>query len=359
MKNIFKQSIYLLFILFYCCTSKISIKEQYNENLQFNDTIICTSKILNDSCIFIMPRQMEIFDTIIIILDEFRPDNFFHIYNTQGKLLKSFGNKGRGPGELLTVSNFHPNKHNNTIAVYNFRKRHIIEYDIQKILHNVSPFYSEHPIEASTTYPQEIIKLDSNNYLCCHRLPQLRYSIQEGNEEKFQYINYPQIEERNIPTFTAAILNYAGQYRLSPDHTKFLEVSYIGAIMDLFKIEKNKMIPIKTRLIYYPYYKVIDDQNAQITWDDATKIGFECIYTSNSYIYSLLNGIIGHELKNPNIQEPYTKNISIFDWEGNPKTLIQTDHMMNALCLDETEQTIYAVAYNKGEHALVKIPLKK
>lgn len=129
--------------------------------------------------------------------------------------------------------------------------------------------------------------------------------------------------------------------------------------MDLFKIEKNKMIPIKTRLIYYPYYKVIDDQNAQITWDDATKIGFECIYTSNSYIYSLLNGIIGHELKNPNIQEPYTKNISIFDWEGNPKTLIQTDHMMNALCLDETEQTIYAVAYNKGEHALVKIPLKK
>lgn len=358
MKLIIKILIFLCIISCYHCSFNNSIKEKYNENQHFRDTFQISSQILNDSCVFIMPRQMEIIDSLIIVLDAFRPDAFFYIYNKQGNLLKSFGTKGRGPGELLMVSNFHADIPNKTIRVYHSQKKSIIEYNLVKILNNETPFHIEHSIKLSGSgFPQEIIEFDTNKYLCCHRAPELRYTIQGQNQEKFSYTKYPQIEDKDDKRFTAAILNYAGIYRFSPDRTKFLEASYIGAILDLFEITNNQMTPIKTCRIYYPQYNVIDAENAQITWNEDTRIGFECIYTTNNNIYSLLNGIWGHELKNPNIQEPYTKNISIFDWKGNPQTLIKTDKMMNALCVDESEKAIYALTYSGGEHALVKITL--
>lgn len=340
------------------CLSNHSIKEKFNENSQFRDTLQITSQVLNDSCIFIMPRQMEVIDSLIIILDAFRPDHFFYIYNTQGKFLKSFGTKGRGPGELLIASNFHSDIPNHTIRVYNPQKRSIIEYDLAKILNNEHPFFTECSVHLpQSLYPQEIIKFDSEKYLCCHRTPELRYTIQEQDQEKFSYTIYPQLEDKNDKHFAAAILNYAGLYRFSPDYSKFLEASYIGAIMDLFEISDNEMKPIQTCRIFYPQYKILDAENAQITWDEKTRIGFECIYATNNYIYSLLNGILGSELKNPEIQEPYTKNISVFDWQGTPQTLLKTNNMMNAICVDEEQRIIYALAYDKGEHSLIKLNL--
>lgn len=360
MKHTTIIAIFISTLCFTNCTSKgTAIKEKYSENISFPNIVQTTSLTLNDSCIFIMPRQMEIVDSLIIVLDAFRPDYFFHIYNKQGSFLKSFGNKGRGPGELMTIRNFHIDQQRKTMQVYSIEKKKILEYNLKKILNNETPFCEEQSIKLSTPqYPYNIIKYTPDKYLCLHNSTQQRFTIQDNEHEKYSYSNYPEIEENNNIDFTISVLNYANSFRFSPDYTKFLEASYIGAILDLFKVTDNEIKTINTCRIYYPLYKIVDKETAQITWDDQTRIGFECIYTTNNFIYTLLNGIQGRELKNPDIKNPYTQNISIFDWEGNPYKLIKTDKMMNAICMDELEQTIYALAYNQGEHSLIKINLK-
>lgn len=350
-----KKLTYLLFLIIFVTNSckQENIDEQYNENITFKDSLQCTYNVLNDSCIFIRPNQMEVFDTIIVVLDKFHLAEYFHIYNKNGKYLKAFGRRGRGPGELISASNFHANKEDETIQVYNMGKRQIIEYNLKAILNNEETFCKTYDL-SYTTYPLEIIKYSNENYLFCDPGTDIRYAIYDQKEIKDSCSAYPRLE--NSDEYTPAIMGYASIRRFSPDFTKFVHATYIGAVMDFFTIKNDKIIPQNTCRLYYPKYKIVDKKRHDITWDESTKIGFECLYTTNSYIYSLLNGILGADLKKDNV-DAYTKNISVFDWQGKPYKLIKSTTMLNAICVDEKENCIYAIAYNEGEHSLIRIAL--
>lgn len=53
---------------------------------------------------------------------------------------------------------------------------------------------------------------------------------------------------------------------------------------------------------------------------DETPIGFEAMDASNRYLYTLLNGTLGKNLKAKDAinNPPFTEKISIFDWNNKP-----------------------------------------
>lgn len=69
------------------------------------------------------------------------------------------------------------------------------------------------------------------------------------------------------------------------------------------------------------------------------------------------NGVMGYELKDKLVKQPYPKDISVFTMEGVPEARIQTDCMLNAICVDDIRNIIYAVAWKDGEHSLVKMKI--
>lgn len=69
--------------------------------------------------------------------------------------------------------------------------------------------------------------------------------------------------------------------------------------------------------------------------------GFEDIYVTDNYIYTLHNGKTTEE-------NPYfSKSIKVFDWLGNPIIEYNVGVDMRCLAVDEIEKKIYAVAYEE------------
>lgn len=347
----------LVFGLFFTSCRDQDIDKLYTDELIFPDTLSLSAVTLNDSCQFIFVQKMVVADSLLIFLDCMHPEYFFHVYKTNGSWVKSFGKKGRGPGEIVSASNFVFDPVHDVIQVYNSAKEEIVEYSLVALMNNEQSCFKAYPLH-TTVFPSGVIKCDTNLFLCLEMQDTCRFSLWEGCDLKFVYSGYPDIENTREKALARAILNYGGGcYSCSPDFKKFVTGSYIGAVLETFFLDGNRIKSKNIHRIYYPSCTktTLKDGNKDVSWDETTKIGFEAITATNGYIYTLLNGIMGSELRKRDVKEPYTTKISVFDWECNPVLLVQTDRMLQAVCVDENARIIYGLAWNKGEHAIVKM----
>lgn len=153
-------------------------------------------EILNDSFLFSWPEDMIIVDSLLVIHDSFKQNFCFHIFNRNtGKHLKSFGEKGRGPGEVIFPEslNYDPVRHKITTFEPNLKK--IISYDINNVLTNTSPEFSE--ITVSTTYNLFQAIPHSNTFLLRGNDSQMRFGQLNADSKIIAlYNDYPQVTDR-------------------------------------------------------------------------------------------------------------------------------------------------------------------
>lgn len=337
-----------LFVIISCKTSD---SVNYLENdLNFKDVKCCQSITLNNNITIQYPIKLVKLDSVIILMD-MDSQLYFTIFDLNGNIIKKFGAKGRGPGEILNPKPFCVNYSNKTISV--FANNKLIEYSIEKVLNGDENYFTEKRNLIFNAKFNNVIPIGEEYYLMTGN--SLRFAISNGDKIIDQYDTYPSISsDPNTSNYVEQIMNYGSRIYISPDSRKIIQSTYIGAILDIYNNDNLKISPINTVLIYRPSFKLIDKEN--ITWDETTKIGFESISTSNDFIYSILNEVKGKELIE-NTSSPYTKNISIFDWNGNAIRKIQTDKMIVAIAQDEINKILYAISYFEGIYSLIQIPL--
>ena len=88
---------------------------------------------------------------------------------------------------------------------------------------------------------------------------------------------------------------------------------------------------------------------------DETPIGFEAMDASDRYLYTLLNGTLGKNLKAKDAinNPPFTEKISIFDWNGHAVKQTYTGKKLMGLT-NKGDSICYAVAYDDN-YSLLKI----
>lgn len=320
-------------------------------NLNFIEVECCQSITLNNDIPIKYPIKLAKLDSVIILMD-IDSKLYFTIFDLNGNIIKKFGAKGKGPGEILNPKPFCVNYSNKTISV--FANNKLVKYNIEKVLNGDENYFSEKINLISDVEFNNVIPLEQGYYLMTGN--SLRFAISNGDKIIDQYDTYPNIsDDPNISNYVKQVMNYGDRIYTSPDSRKIVQSTYIGAILDIYNNDNLKILPSNTVLIYKPSFKSIDKEN--VTWDETTKIGFESISTSDNFIYSILSEVKGKDLME-NTSFPYTKNISIFDWNGNAIKKIQTDKMIVSIAQDEINKKIYAISYFEGTYSLIQVPMK-
>lgn len=147
-KNI--MALNICFLLFTTCQNRNEIK---TKDTQKNDSLIkinidnleeekqiLFSSVFNGfkllpletkkECLIGNINQMEVFDSIIYVLDSFVSKALF-IFNRNGKFVKKIGCLGKGPGEYLDPMYFSIDPITKNIFILDFRQRKIIEFSGQ------------------------------------------------------------------------------------------------------------------------------------------------------------------------------------------------------------------------------------
>lgn len=331
----------LICLLKFTGCNKLNKKQNY-QALNFEKIQVEESKVINNSFLFNFPMQMEKSDSLIFILD--RCDSkFFHVFDTTGVHLKSFGNIGNGPGELLNTEMFSLSADKKNIYAYDVMRKKIIGYDIAAIMNDrhyyreISVDYDLLPKGSAPMMIMDAISFDDDGtFLLVGNQDKLRFGFLRQDRILSAYNEYPDCMDCKNMEELWSVFNYSARWKFSPDRSRFVNATYIGAVLEIFEVNSNfELIPARSLLIYYPEYGI--SQGAVpvcVTGVENTQFGFVDIALSDQYVFTLLHRQGDQEC--PDI-------ISVLNWEGEPVCAYQTDKRMELLTIDEQSNRIYVI----------------
>jgi len=111
------------------------------------------------------PCDLKFVDTYLFILN-CSGDIHFDILDTKsGKIIKRFGRKGRGPGEILLPRYFQYVNKNNRLYVYDMIRRNINIYDFNKLISGEDNYYLN-SFRIDALYVKFPLLMEDDYFLC-------------------------------------------------------------------------------------------------------------------------------------------------------------------------------------------------
>jgi hypothetical protein len=291
------------------------------------------------------PQDIYVLDSILLIADFYDKETAFHIFDKgTGIWKRSFGQKGQGPTDLLFPIATYLKDNNQKIAAYSFNLQKEVSFDLSDEKNN--------PITSKINNPEglyiaDIISASNNMYIRGIGL-QVRFGSITEKGINILSNDYPLLLSKDKKEENNAIFNYMPSWSISPDGTKMVSATYIGGIVELFKIEEEHLVSGALLPFYKPQYKIVNGATPiSVSWIEETIFGFQGVYSTDNNIYLLVNG--GSAMD----KSFFSKKIIVLDWSGNLIMQYNLDRGINSFTIDEDTKSIYAISFTEDENPLL------
>lgn len=320
----------------------------YEGTITAGQTERLLSTVLNKSFLFSSPEDMMISDSLLIVHDSYQQAECFHIFRkSDGTFIKSFGRKGRGPGEFMDINSANTN-YNGSITAYDPNYKKIVVFDIIDILQDRKPYFKEYTVTNAPNFITQML-LYKDEFIAKGNDDKLRYGFWDPTNETFHniYTDYPQLSNEDEDNW--ALTEYAVKAKLSPDGKTLVSATYIGGILELFDIDDNGLKLRTARFFFEPRYNYAQGAKPRwVTTSSESIIGFEDLFLTNDAIYGLVWGVERPQMENSMPQ------LFCFDFDGNPVKSYILNDALESVAVDD-DGTIYGVGCDSvGQYKLCK-----
>ena len=291
------------------------------------------------------PTNIELSGDYILISGYSGPSSeTFYVFDKSGKLLKSGINHGRGPGETL-VGYIYMSVYGDTVSYVDLSNQESLSFSLEN-------FMSSEPLEVNTemldlptwcTYAKrtsqgQMVRIINRSWKQDLDLPNRTVELEDydGTVQKYE-----------VPVFEDRVLSWNSYMSpnviFSPDGSKMAITPTLGMTLELFSLEGQFRCTEVKRFLAPDVEKV----DGQVEYNDSYIFGNGKANATNTELYYVYDGETTGREWNATHDALLFKNIAVFDWNGNPKRLYKTKYRIYGLCIDENEQTIYALLGDK------------
>lgn len=182
----------------------------------------------------------------------------------------------------------------------------------------------------------------------------LLYSPEDGSTGYF--LSYPEHPDHpGLDEYTKSALYASSVLRIRPDGQAFACSDMRSGLLDICRIEGDKIERIQQLCFYYPQVHISGNspKNLKIAYDKNTIHGFMDVAVSNERIYVLYSG---KSKKQDRYNLTHCQTLITFDWAGNQTDLRSLEMPVSNICYDAEENTLYGIGYTP-EAAIVKFIL--
>ena len=151
-------------------------------------------------------------------------------------------------------------------------------------------------------------------------------------------------------------MGYGGRLRLHPNGKKFVAVTDLGVILEIFSINDDKSINRTVSKYYsFPKFEMVPYGEAlSLVFDKDNKFGYQDVKVDSDYIYTLFSeSTLGEYENDP--ADPF-KSLLIYDWNGEPVQRFDLEVPITGF--DIAKNVLYGVVI-KPEPRIVKYKLPK
>jgi len=308
-------------------------KKNKIESISLKDTIFVKPEILKLDKLLPGINNLKIRDSILMI-NSFDGKGYVLLFNKHnGKYISTKCLDGRGPGEFTGWIDFRVTA--DSIYIYDSPRNVLSIYNIDKFLHD-SLALADKQIKAEKD-PNYIDLFPIKDYYVARPGTKARFYLFDRNGKyNSNYELFPDYYKDAISFEQKFELRLYYAVEPKPDLSKFVALSNIGGVMEIFNIEKDSINRILEKTFLNPELKVEGEKDLI---QENTKRGFFKICTTDNYIYASYSGLASKDL----IKLKSFQYITVFDWEGNLKRLYKVEGGLTAVAADEAEGKIYVV----------------
>lgn len=335
------KTVYILFFLLLV----FSCKKQTEPEI----TLIKSTHLKIDELDVIMkfPTAIIIKDSILYVMDRKPFDYFIHTFKYPSmKYIRSFGKKGDGPNEYISIGGFIIDE--NYIYLFETNKGRLDIYNINdlSLVKSVSYPQEIRPISQTTQFEDGFLTIDNTG---TNRLAILDKS---GNiVKKIHTIKNVNNEVSNLSpqlkaTLHTALIDYSSKYQIAA------VASLLGDVLELYYFKNQNQNQIEQKLIVgdggYPNIDKIDGMIYMGKME-----GFFDVKICDDEIYTIYSGITRKEMiemDRKNISVPNGGNkIVVYDLKGNIVKRYGLDRNIYGFWVDKKNKKIFAVDNNGND----------
>lgn len=323
-----KKIFFLVFVVFVSCKNS---ENTYKAPI-FKDLTPVNKETLISDILCTNIWQMKLIDTLLILdCNNSLDKKSFHIYHTKtGNLLKTFGNRGNGPGEL--PHNYSMSIDSKNRKIYAIGPKKNISFCIDSILENKSGSTMYKQVECNVTLGALFLKdslLFSENEFSKAR--DYRFAILKANGDTItSYKHLPPIREPDAENnYKIAFYTLRSTGTLNPSSTKYASAITCGLHLEIFNISDKKIILEKMHKYIKPSFK-----EGQSTGNDGVIEGIPYYMCSTEkYIYALWS---------KDTQSGDINQVAVFDWKGNAMyKYTLNDKIWGPIAIEPDDSKIY------------------
>lgn len=329
-----------LFFLFISCENKTEypVKLIEMKPLASYPAIQLKSEQISLSDAPLNPAKISIQDTLLTIFEE-QVDNsetFLKFYSLKsGKLIHSYGQVGRGPGEYLTPTVYWESPERILIT----EKMKYTVFSLDSLFHNPSYMPLKKNVRVGLSAANDVYRLNDSIFFENSTMSDYQFSLfnTKSNQYLINYKNYPNlIQDGRMTDFIANSNIYHASFSLKRDNKDSIVIAYeLFPMIDLVSLDNFG----STRVLF-PFDKqvnivtVMDNLNAMVK---NRKSYYTQSYCTDKYIYLM------YDCKKPQSKEYASPEIHLFDWNGNFIKRYQADQYISNFCVDEESNIIYGI----------------
>ncbi|MDE6452302.1 MAG: TolB-like 6-bladed beta-propeller domain-containing protein [Odoribacter sp.] len=341
--------LFTLFIFFAAISCKKDIySDLIYEAPDFKDSITIKATVINDTIYTRGSSRIFSYKDYLVL---FTPmdDYAFQLFNKgTGQWIKNFGEVGRGPEQILKLSDININEDEGILTSFIQGSKEIYVFYLDSVIHDKKYFLDKISLKKYDKMTFDYAYKCKNGFLLgsgkCKAYPEsMRYSLfSEKGELTATYDQYP-FNSRPASDSVNNSLDWIllrPKKTFSPDGSKLAEASEIGGVLQILHIGKS----IESHVIkgfYKPDFAMKDDYN--IVFTSKTRLWTTSVSSSNHHIY-----VLPHK-SNTFYDQTYNRDIHVFDWEGNAVRKYKTDQNIVSVCADEEQGKLYILSHILGQ----------
>lgn len=300
-----------------------------------------TYEVFNSDFDFVSPRQLIVYDSLLVVLDWLKRDDCYHLFKKEsGSYVKSFGAIGKAGGELMLPSKLIWYDKDEFFTVDRTSSK-IISYNLDSVLLNSYAYFNE--FKYSVKDFEEIIGILGKRFIMSSS-GDTRFELVEINDSlntEELYNGYPNVIGEEESWVVNQLFRYDPCIQVSPDKSKMVYLTYVGAVAETFNLVGDSLASRATKCFIYPKIKVVRSWIETVSGE--TLYGFTNVITTNDYIYALYCG--------KNDVDYVVNTIYMFDWDLNAitKFSIDIDHLF-CISYDSVTGCVYGIGNDEEKN---------
>lgn len=289
-------------------------------------------------------------DEYLFCTNVYYQDEVLHAYKLKNDTLNYIGKvtqKGEGPLEMVGTSliNKLPNKNLllTTENGYNPKTFRLQDDDFSKITKLDTWELIKFPKNDIGTMVEHMIPLNDSRILVkvIGNVP-APFAYYNTGDSTLTYFPYPDSIDTKTKTKNMAqrTIMYTGRIFKHPTKDRIVRTCQMGTFACILDI-KGEDIEFVNHIYNNPPEYALDKDGFNAHPKNSNKLGFNCIALTEKYIYIKLNDYTLNDIDSEDINNGYplsfSKQIYVFDWEGNPIKKYNFDKYIYKFVVDSND----------------------